>query len=189
MKFKKNHKPIPNILKLTLILCAVGIICGTVVSIVDTITAPIIERTEKKILAKSLESVGLLNYSILEKNDNISFIDGIDEVYLGTNANNDPVYAFKVVIKSKYVSKFSSLIVINKVTKRIENIKLLSNATNNGLDHMFDTDFNIIGSTNYEIDSNFEWVASATKSSASVKESIEIAFEQFNLIIGEQDNG
>ena len=188
IKFKKNRKPMPNILKLTLILCAVGIVCGTVVAVVDAITAPIIEETEKKILTKSLESVGVLNYSIIEENENISYIDYIDEIYVGNNEKNESVYAFKVVMKSKYVSKFTSLIVINKETKKVENIKLLSNATNNGLDHKFESDFNVIGSTNDDIDSNFKWVASATKSSASVKESIEIAFEQFNLIIGEQDN-
>lgn len=183
IKNLKNNKSLIKILKLSLMLFVVGSICGLIVSVVNAVTTPIIEKTETKALTEMFEELGVYNYQSVYETENLKFNESIEEVYIGENSNKEAVYAFKVVINSNYVRKVSTIVVINKESLEIENIKVTSKASKYSLNEEIAIDVDLIGAKLDDLDQKFSEVLSSNLY-FSVRNSIEISYEQFFMITG-----
>ena len=179
IKNLKNNKSLTKILKLSLMLFVVGSICGLVVAVVSAITTPIIEKTETEALTVMFEELGVYNYQSIYETENLMFDESIEQVYIGENSNKEPVYTFKVVINSNYVRKISTIVVINQKTLAIENIKVSKYSLNEEL--VIDVD--LLGAKYDDLDQKFSEVLSSNLY-FSVRNSIEISYEQFFMITG-----
>ena len=183
IKNLKNNKSLVKILKLSLMLFIVGSICGLIVSVVNAVTTPIIEKTETKALTEMFEKLGVYNYQSVYETENLKFNESIEEVYIGENSDKETVYAFKVVITSNYVRKVSTIVVINQQTLEIENIKVTSKASKYSLNEEIAIDVDLIGAKLDDLDQKFSEVLSSNLY-FSVRNSIEISYEQFFMITG-----
>ena len=183
IKNLKNNKSLTKILKLSLMLFVVGSICGLVVAVVSAITTPIIEKTETEALTVMFEELGVYNYQSIYETENLKFNESIEEIYIGENSNKEPVYTFKVVINSNYVRKISTIVVINQKTLAIENIKVTSKASKYSLNEELVIDVDLLGAKYDDLDQKFSEVLSSNLY-FSVRNSIEISYEQFFMITG-----
>ena len=183
IKNLKNNKSLTKILKLCLMLFVVGSICGLVVAVVSAITTPIIEKTETEALTIMFEELGVYNYQSIYETENLMFDESIEDVYIGENSNKEPVYTFKVVINSNYVRKISTIVVINQKTLAIENIKVTSKASKYSLNEELAIDVDLLGAKYDDLDQKFSEVLSSNLY-FSVRNSIEISYEQFFMITG-----
>lgn len=183
IKNLNNNKSLIKILKLSLMLFVVGSICGLIVSVVNAVTTPIIEKTETKALTEMFEELGVYNYQSVYETESLKFNESIEEVYIGENSDKEAVYAFKVVINSNYVRKVSTIVVINKESLEIENIKVTSKASKYSLNEEIAIDVDLIGAKIEDLDQKFSEVLSSNLY-FSVRNSIEISYEQFFMITG-----
>ena len=183
IKNLKNNKSLIKIFKLSLMLFVVGSICGLIVSVVNAVTTPIIEKTETQALTEMFEELGVYNYQSVYETEILKFNESIEEVYIGENSDKEAVYAFKVVINSNYVRKVSTIVVINKESLEIENIKVTSKASKYSLNEEIAIDVDLIGAKIEDLDQKFSEVLSSNLY-FSVRNSIEISYEQFFMITG-----
>ena len=183
IKNLKNNKSLIKIFKLSLMLFVVGSICGLIVSVVNAVTTPIIEKTETQALTEMFEELGVYNYQSIYETEILKFNESIEEVYIGENSDKEAVYAFKVVINSNYVRKVSTIVVINKESLEIENIKVTSKASKYSLNEEIAIDVDLIGAKIEDLDQKFSEVLSSNLY-FSVRNSIEISYEQFFMITG-----
>ncbi len=180
--FKKNRKKMPYVLHLTLFLFVLGAICSLLLSIVNFYTKGIINKNEQEQLRQTLEEVGLYDFKTMT--NDYQLIDGVVEIYEGKSKAGKALIATLVEKDNRYVT-IKSLIVLAKEEGIVENIKVIGNSTSHNMNDQFNQDFGIIGSTSKDYADKFQIVSGATVSSNTIKESIDIAFKQLNIINGE----
>ncbi len=180
--FKKNRKKMPYVLHLTLFLFILGAICSLLLSVVNFYTKSVIENNEYNKLKQTLEEVGLYNFKTVS--NDYEKVEGIIDIYEGNNKDGKDSVAFVVEKANRYLT-IKSLIVLSK-EGRVENIKILSNATTHNMNDQFNQNFGIIGSDKDNFSNNFQIVTGATTSSNTVKESVEIAFKQLSIMKNEE---
>ena len=176
---------VKRILSLSLFLAILGLICAGILAIVNNITSPIIEQNKIKELEKQLSVINIKDPKVVE----CDLIKGVDAVYSGIYnkglSDENECYIFQVTVKNDYTS-ITTIIAISKTNGKIIALSPLSgdpSYTTHGKNNDFKgNDFGLVGSNNNGINSAFENVAGATKSSESIKKAAKLAFEQYELL-------
>ncbi len=129
-----------------LVLLILGIVCGTVLAVVNFFTAPIIEAREKAEKYAALEEMGI----VLADYDDISEQSGISStiekaIYL--SQNGDLKVAVYTVIGSGYSSGLKMMIVVDENMEVLGYSVLAHNETAGiGADVLQSHDYNMVGS-------------------------------------------
>lgn len=177
----KKNSPVYMILFLTVL----GIICAGLLSGVNALTKGKIAENEQKKLEQSLEALNIQSPVIVDVEYVSDDIKGVYEGSYSGNGESVSCYVFEVEQKNKFTT-FTTLVAISKDGSLLAiTPKGSSGFTTHGMDASFiGNNFGIIGSTSDNFASNFQGVSGATYSSGSIKGSIELSYEQFNKIGG-----
>ena len=183
---------IKRILFLSLFLAVLGLVCAGMLAVVNHITEPIIQDNKRKELEKQLEVINIKDPTEVE----CELIKGVDAVYSGIynkgEKDETECYVFQVTIKNDYTS-ITTIIAIGKEKGKIVALAPLSGdpsyTTHGKNDNFVMNNFGLIGSGSNNINSSFEAVAGATKSSESIKNAAKLAYEQFFTLSSNPDDG
>lgn len=169
-------------------LAIVGIICATLLSVVNAITYPIILENEFKSLNATLSALDVQVTEDLteelEKDKNM--LDGVNNVYAGVHADSTNCYVFEVNANNNFTS-FKVLVVISKEDGKILTLSTVgeSGFTTHGKDSLFKgNDFGLTNSTSSSLDANFISVSGATVSSDSILVAVKLAYKQLEVLGG-----
>lgn len=171
----KKRMPYP--LYLAIFLMVLGVICSLLLSVINYITSPIIEKNNQKALSETFEFFGISN--TIDATDDYELVDGVNKVYQGDLAD-EKVYIFDVSVKNQFL-KIGMLIVVNN-DGVIKNVKNMTTLTTNSKDNLFSSDFGVIYSTVYNYEDNLSIVTGATVTSTSIKQALSIAKSQFDVV-------
>ena len=183
---------IKRILFLSLFLAVLGLVCAGMLAVVNHITEPIIQDNKRKELEKQLEVINIKDPTEVE----CKLIKGVDAVYSGIynkgEKDETECYVFQVTVKNDYTS-ITTIIAIGKEKGKIVALAPLSGdpsyTTHGKNDSFVMNNFGLIGSGSNNINSSFESVAGATKSSESIKNAAKLAYEQFFTLTSKPDDG
>lgn len=164
-----------DIIKLAVFLTVLGIICAGLLALVNSVTAPIIEKNKSKELEKTLEVINVKNPVVL---DDVVLLEGVDQVYEGT-INGTDCYVFQTTIKNSYTT-ITTLFVVSKSDKKIVEVAPIgANLTTHSFDKdILESNFGLIGTNSTNFESSFEVVAGASRSSDSIINGAKLVFEQ-----------
>lgn len=180
---KENNpkKRMPDILKLTIFLAVLGLICAGLLAGMNKITAPIIEKNKQKELEATLAAVGVKNPVLV---NDAQLVNGVKAIYEGQIDNAD-CYVFEISVANQYTN-ITTLIVIGKTDQAIKALSPVAGTpsfTTHGLDKAFNgNDFGVIGSNQNTYKSAFITVSGATVSSGSISKALELAYEQLGKV-------
>lgn len=168
---------ISKIIKSCIFLCALCLLCGSLIGFVNELTEDRIEESEYN---KSFEEViksGITKESIKEiEVDNK--VDGVKKIYRGLSIDGVPCYAFTVENKNEYTT-VEVIVVIEIATEDILNVRVLPGSTTHQYDNkMSESKFGVAGLPISNFEQHFEIVTGATSSSNSVKKCLESVKKQ-----------
>lgn len=166
----------PQPLKLGLFLFVLGLLCATLLAVVNSFTAPVIEEAKSAQLAKTL---GDLKSGVTFKDDTSSYtrLSGVRKVY-GTytgETQNGVIYQVNI---SGYAGVIEVLIGFNTDTNTVMGLKVLSQTETPGIgSKIVDFDFGLNNKPFNTTD--FNMISGATVSSNAVKAAVAIAQAQY----------
>ena len=189
-----TKKEIQHILKLTIFLAVLGLICTTILSVVNYITKDAIannqliqEEKETQVIVEKLENINVSNIeNITSYNTNNLINDSkskVLQIFKGLKEEKN-ILAFKMYSKNDFV-EFNTLVVLKEDNNNyvVEDVIVLSNPTSFGDSankKFFNNNFNLKNSSKDEINNTFEIVAGTTYSSKSVRQAVSNAMEQIS---------
>ena len=176
---------VKRILSLSLFLAVLGLVCAGLLACINHITAPIIEENRMKELEKQLEIINIKEPTIVD----CELVKGVDAVYTGVYnkglSDETECYVIQVTVKNDY-TQITSVVAISRSSGKIVALAPFSgdpSFTTHGKNGAFENnDFGLVGSGSSSINTAFENVAGATKSSESIKTAAKLAFEQYELL-------
>lgn len=178
---KAPKKGMPDILKLTLFLAVLGLICAGLLAGMNRLTAPIIEKNKQKELETTLAAVGVKNPVLVV---DIELVGGVRAIYEG-QINNADCYVFEVSVTNQYTT-ITTLVVIGKsdrIIKALSPVAGTPSFTTHGLDGSFSgNNFGVVGANQSNYQSAFENISGATVSSGSISRAVALAYEQFGKV-------
>ena len=168
-------------------LTILGIICALLLSLVNLFTAPYIELNSKKELKDKLEQYGVTLDKIIDEDKNI---EKVKASYEGSLEDKKKCYVFEVEANHSFVDKpFSVFVVLGKENGTIVTFFTQGDIASGGYDANFKDNFlGVIGSNEKNFDSSFKPVSGASYTSNAFKDAFKIAFDQYQEMVGEQDD-
>lgn len=159
-------------------LTILGIISASLLSIVNSITAPIIKVNA---LTGLKEELSKYDITLDKINENVSKVDKVLNIYEGNHKTNGKCYIFEIEEKQSLVKEpFSIFVVIDESDGTIVTFYSSDIYANEGYDDKFDgVDFGVIGTNKDNFENSFENVADATYTSNAFKDAFKVAFEQY----------
>ena len=171
-----------DILKPIIVLTCICLVVTTLLAVVNSITAPIIEAAEEK-AAEQARSEVLKEAKSFELMKNVKLPEGVTEVYKGSDGTG-----FVFMLKTKGYGGDVSLICGMRPDGSIEAMKTLSHSETTGIgskvmDNETGLNQKFPGKTAQDQDS-VEAVSGATISSKAYKAAVRSAFEAFEIVKG-----
>lgn len=166
-------------------LTVIGIICASLLSIVNAITYPIILENEFKTLNETMSGLNVKVTQDLTDDLGDKLLENVNNVYEGKYNEEINCYIFEVNTKNSY-TEFKVLVVISKDGKILTISPVgTSGFTTHNMDSSFvGNDFGLANSDKDSLDTNFDSIAGATTSSKSVLSAVKLAFEQYEVLGG-----
>jgi Na+-translocating ferredoxin:NAD+ oxidoreductase subunit G len=167
---------LPQPIKLGLFLFVLGLLCATLLAVVNSFTAPVIEEAKSAQLAQTLGDLktGVTFKDVTSEYTRQSGVRKVYGTYVGETMNG-VIYQVNV---SGYGGVIELLIGFNTDTNTIMGLKVLTQSETPGIGNkIVDFDFGI---TNQPINTtNFNMISGATVSSNAVKAALTIAKAQY----------
>lgn len=167
-------------------LAIIGIVCATLLSVVNAITYPIILENEFKSLNATLSALNVEVSEDLTESLGDDLLEDVNNVYSGKHSGSTNCYVFEVNAKNSFTT-FKVLVVISKQDSKVLTLSTVgeSGFTTHGKDSSFKgNDFGLSNSASSSLDANFTPVAGATVSSDSILEAVKLAYEQLKVLGG-----
>lgn len=179
---KLKAKKFPEIIKLSLFLCLLGVFSGGLLALVNEYTEKVIDENAQKAVFEEIKSVGIVEES-LSKIEEIH-TDEIQAIYRAQTTDKVSCYVFVAEAENAFTT-VKTIIIVESESKKVRNIKVLPSSTTHGKDELLEnSDFGMIGQNIDSLNDNFKVVTQASISSGSVKECLLAVYNELSMIIG-----
>ena len=160
-----------------------GIVCASLLSLVNYFTAPYIKRNSNSELIEALEKYDIKITKVIE---NVDKEDKMLAIFEGATKDNSKCYIFEVEEKQSMLKNpYSIYVVISEEDGTIINFFSNETIANPGYETGFlNNNLGVLGSTESNYEANFDAVSGSTLTSNTFKDAFKVAFRQYNQMKG-----